>query len=525
KNQLLHFNFKMFGIDAVGNFVSVYSNYVINPEFAKSRFNNIIIRYDTAVNKKSKAYWDTIRPVPLEPEEKKDYQVKDSVFESNRDSVLTQAHVDSLNKRQGKLKLYTLSWKDVQRTHYSKTGSYSWRIESLYEGLEYNSVEGAVINILPSYSQYIKKWKTNFSLEPGFRYGFSNTHFNAWADIHFRTRDWETDKKLKRQTWTFSGGKRVSQFNKANPITTLTNTINTLIWGDNFMKIYENHFGSINFSKRYETGFRFNVNALYEDRIPLDNTTDYTLFKKDSGFKLTPNYPYEKISAQFKRHQAFILSIDLSIKPGQKYIQFPNRKASLGSNYPTFSLNYTKGFENIFGSDVNFDKWRFSINDDKNFKLAGLLKYKIGIGGFLNTSKVFIQDYQHFNGNRSTRASEYVNSFQMAPYYANSTTASFYSFVHLGHHFNGLISNKIPLFKRLNWNFVAGSNAFYVNRSNNYVEIFAGVENIFKLLRVDFVASYTNGRKGLTGIRIGTGGILGSSLRVNSRGRNSSISL
>ena len=60
KNQLIHFNFKMFGIDAIGNFVSVYSNYTINPEFAKNRFNNIVIRYDTAVNKKSKEYWDTI---------------------------------------------------------------------------------------------------------------------------------------------------------------------------------------------------------------------------------------------------------------------------------------------------------------------------------------------------------------------------------------------------------------------------------------------------------------------------------
>jgi Family of unknown function (DUF5686)/CarboxypepD_reg-like domain len=525
KNQLLHFNFKMFGIDAIGDFVSVYSKYTINPVFPKNRFNNIIVRYDTAVNKKTKAYWDTIRPVPLEPEEKKDYQVKDSVFESNRDSVMTQAHVDSLNKRQGKLKLYTLPWKDVQRTHYSKTGNYSWRIESLYEGLEFNTVEGAVINIMPTFSRYIKKWKTNFSLEPNFRYGFSNTHFNAWADVHFRTRDWETDKKLKRQSWTFSGGKRVSQFNKANPISPLTNSINSLIWGDNFMKIYENYFGSINFSKRYETGFRFNVNALYEDRIPLENTTDYTLFKKDSGFKLTPNYPYEKISAQFLRHQAFMISIDLSIKPGQKYIQYPNRKTSLGSDYPTFSLNYTKGFKNIFGSDVNFDKWRFSINDDKNFKLAGLLKYRIGIGGFLNTNNVFIQDYQHFNGNRSTRASEYVNSFQMAPYYENSTIASFYSYGHLEHHFNGLITNKIPLFKRLNWNLVAGSNAFYVNRSNNYVEVFAGLENIFKVLRIDFVASYTNGKKGLAGLRIGTGGILGGSLRTGGRGRNSSVSL
>lgn len=525
KNQLIHFNFKQFGIDAIGNFVSVYSDYKINPVFAKNRFNKIIINYDTGVNKKSVAYWDTTRPVPLEAEEKMDYKVKDSIFLVNKDSLQSKSSVDSLNKKQGKLKVYDVFWKGLHRTKYTVKGNHNWGVESLIQGLEYNTVEGLVVNINPYYSRYLKKIKTNFSFEPSIRYGFSNTHLNAWADLYFRTRDWETDKKLKRQAWTISGGKRVNQFNKANPITPLTNSINTLIWGDNFMKIYENYFAAINFSKRYESGFRFNINALYEDRIPLDNTTDFVIFKRDSA-NLLPNYPFEQLASQFPRHQAFIISIDVNIKPGQRYIQFPNRKMSVGSNYPTFSFNYTKGIKNIFDSDADFDKWRFSINDDKNFKLAGLFKYKIGIGGFLNKKKVFIQDYQHFNGNRSTRASEYLNSFQLAKYYANSTTSSFYSFGHLEHHFNGLITNKIPLFKRLNWNLVAGSNAFYVNGKNNYVEVFAGLENILKIFRFDFVVAYTNGNKGLSGIRIGTGGILGGSMRVNNgRNRRSSLSL
>ena len=523
KNQFIHFNFKQFGIDAIGNFVSVYSDYKINPVFAKNRFNKVIINYDTGVNKKSVAYWDTTRPVPLEPEEKMDYQVKDSIFLVNKDSLQSKSSVDSLNKKQGKLKVYDVFWKGLHRTKYTVNGNHNWGIESLIQGLEYNTVEGLVVNFNPYYSRYLKKIKTNFTFEPNLRYGFSNTHLNAWADLYFRTRDWETDKKLKRQTWIISGGKRVSQFNKANPITTSTNSINTLIWGDNFMKIYENYFAAINFSKRYESGFRFNVNALYEDRMPLENTTDFVIFKRDSANKI-PNYPVEKLSSQFLRHQAFIVSIDVSIKPGQKYIQYPNRKMSLGSNYPTFSFNYTKGIKNIFGSDADFDKWGLSINDDKNFKLAGLFKYKIGIGGFLNTHKVFIQDYQHFNGNRSTRASDYLNSFQFAKYYANSTRSSFYTFGHLEHHFNGLITNKIPLFKRLNWNLVAGSNAFYVNGKNNYIEIFGGLENILKIFRVDFVVAYTNGNKGMSGIKIGTGGILGGSVRANSpRSRRSPL--
>jgi hypothetical protein len=525
KNQHIRFGFKQFGIDAIGNFVSVYSDYKINPVFEKNRFNKVIVKYDTASNKKPVTYWDSIRPMPLEIEESMDYQVKDSLFLVNKDSIQSQASVDSMNKKQGKLKIYDIFWKGLNRTKYTVNGNHTWGIESLIKGLEYNTVEGIVMNISPYYNKYFKKLKTNFAFEPNIRYGFNNGHLNAWADIYFRTRDWETDKKIKRQAWAISGGKRVSQFNKANPITPLANTINTLLFGDNFMKIYENYFALVNFSKRYETGLRFSVNALYEDRIPLDNTTDFVIFKKDSA-NWMPNYPYEKIPAQFTRHQAFILSFDISIKPGQKYIQYPNRKMSLGSNYPTFSLHYSKGIKNIFGSDANFDKWQLSITGDKNFKLAGLMKYRVGTGGFLNRRQVFIQDYQHFNGNRTSRASEYVNSFQLAPYYGNSTTSSLYTFGHIEHHFNGLITNKIPLFKRLNWNLVAGGNAFYVNGNSNYVELFAGLENILKLFRVDLVGAYNNGKKGLFSVRIGTGGILGGSMRTgNSRGRRSSLTL
>lgn len=514
KNQLLHFNFKQLGIDAIGNFLSVYSNYNVAPAFGKKFFDRIVIKYDTAVNKHSKEYWDTIRPVPLEKEEQKDYQVKDSIYLQQKDSALSKSAIDSLKKRQGNLKPLNVFWNGLRRTHYSKTNQYSWGIEPLIKNLEYNTVEGVVLNVNGFYNKYSKKWKSNISFDPHLRYGFSNTHLNAWAGLTIRTRDYETDKKLKRETWSFSGGKRVSEFNKESTLNPLVNSIGILFYGRNYIKTYENYFGNINFSKRYESGLRFYVNALYENRIPIENTTYFTFFKKDSG-KITPNYPDEKIASQFEPHQALILTGSISFKPGQRYIQLPYNKVSLGSKYPTFTLSYAKGINNVLGSDVDFDKWRFTINDDKNFKLAGLLKYKIAVGGFLNASKVYIQDYQHFNGNQTLGASDYVNSFQLAKYYQNSTITSFYTAAFVEHHFNGLFTNKIPLFKRLNWNLVAGSNALYINKNNNYVELFAGLENILKIFRVDAVVSFENGKQAHTGIRIGTGGILGGSIKLS----------
>jgi hypothetical protein len=524
KNQLLYFNFKSFGIDAIGNFLNVYSNYDVAPTFTKKTFSNVLIKYDTAVNKRSIAYWDSIRPVPLETAELKDYSVKDSIYLQNKDSIFSKFTADSLNARRPKLKPYKVFLNGLNRTKYrTNKSSVTWGIRPLIPDLEYNLAEGITINANGYVNTYIRKWKTAFSFEPHVRYGTNNGHLNAWGNIKFRTRDSEANKKIKQYSWDFAGGKRVSQFNKDIKMSPSINSFSTLLYGNNWMKTYENYFGSITYSKRFENGLRFTVNGLYENRIPLNNTTNFTFSKKDS-VHITPNYPNEKIPQQFSPHQAAIVTAVISFKPGQRYIQFPYNKVAIGSKYPTFNFSYSKGIDGLFGSDVDFDKWKVSMNGDKNLKLLGEVKYNIGGGGFINNKKVYIQDFQHFNGNLSIAASEYLNSFQLVSLYGNSNIAKTFAFGHVEHHFNGLLTNKIPLFRKLNWNLVGGSNAFYVNSNSNYVEAFIGLENILKVFRVDFVAAFENGLSGTTGIRIGAGGILGGSVSVNRSNNSASIS-
>jgi hypothetical protein len=523
KNQQLYFNFKMLGIDAVGNFVNVYSNYTLSPRYEKNFFNNIVIKYDTAVSKQAKEYWDTIRPVPLEPEEQMDYKVKDSIYQVSKDSGYSKVTIDSLNKKQGRLKPYKVFWSGINRTKYRTHSSVTWGIKPLVPDMEYNTVEGVTLKANGYINSYLRKWKTNISFQPHLRYGINNGHLNAWAGMQFRTRDADINRRIKQYSWDFAGGKRVSEFNKESTIRPLVNSISILFFGENNMKTYENYFGSVTYSRRFESGFRVTINGLYEDRIPVNNTTNFTIFKKDS-IHITPNYPAEKIPAQFEQHQAAIVTASISFTPGQRYIQFPYSKVAIGSKYPTFTFSYSKGISGILNSDVDFDKWKFSVRDDKNLKLAGTFKYHLGMGGFINKKNVPIQDYQHFTGNRSLAAGEYLNSFQLAPFYGNSTTASFFSYGHIEHHFNGLLTNKIPLFKRLNWHLVAGGNGLYINEKNNYAEVFAGLENILKVFRVDFVAGFENGVQGRANLRIGAGGILGGSVQVNRADNTAAVS-
>ncbi|MBI3883609.1 MAG: carboxypeptidase-like regulatory domain-containing protein, partial [Sphingobacteriales bacterium] len=522
KDQFLHFNFKKFGIDAIGNFVNVYSRYKIDPTLSNDFFNNVVIKYDTGVSKKPLQYWNTIRPVPLEKEEVINYQIKDSLYDIDKDFALSKKRLHALKKKQGPILLYDVFWKGINRNNYDQENSFNWSSEPLLRKVEYNTVEGFVLGANVQLNKYLKKYQSTISVQPNFRYGINNRHFNTWVNVDLITRNFEADRKVRPKVLSFSAGKKINQFNKESAILPQINSLSTLVFGNNYMKIYENYFASVGFSKRYESGIKFSIATSYEDRIPLDNTTDFTLFKKDT-LNITPNYPelgYGAVSGQFTRHQAFITSMDVSITPGQKYIQYPGGKVFLTSKYPTFSLNYTKGINGIFGSDVDFDKWKFVVKGDLNLKLSGAFRYKLSAGGFLNTSKVFIQDYTHFNGNLSLGAGEYLNSFQLSKYYIYSNMASLYGEAHIEHHLNGFFTNKIPLFNRLNWKLVLGSNAFYINNDKNYVEVFAGLENIFSILRLDFVKGYEEGNIQFTGLRLGAEGLLGKDLNPNSRDRN-----
>lgn len=509
KNQVLHFHFDKLGIEAVGNFVNIYMDYDLSPNFPPDYFNNVIIKYDSAANKKSKTYWDSVRPVPLEPEELEDYKTKDSAMEAQQ-----QLSLDSLRKKQGPISLTDVLLFDVDRIHYAKKGQFRWELDGLLKTLEYNTVEGLAINPSLVISKPVNKGKARLNFIADMRYGFHNKHINPWAGFTLNRsgRHNENSAHLSSE-WMIAGGKRVSQFFKMSAIDGLGNSIGALLYGRNDMKIYENYFAKAGYKKQLSNGWHLMVRGEFENRLPLYNTTDFILNKKHLD-RFTPNYPIEILDTQFTRHQAVLFNAKLSYQPGQKYIQYPNFRASLGSQQPVFSFNYTKGISNILGSDVNYDKWRFNVIDDINFKIGGLLKYNISVGGFLNDAQVYAQDYRHYWANDSKVAQEYVTSFQNATQYELSNTDAFYGEVHLEHHSNGLMTNKIPLLRKWNWFLVEGTNVLLTSGDTRYMELFVGLENIFKIVRVDMLVGFQNGYRPVYTWRIGFGGTLGDALNT-----------
>lgn len=506
KNQVVYLVFKQFGFHITGNFVNVYNDYDINPGFEKKHFGRVLMKYDTAFNKKDTVYWNRTRPVALENDEKQNFVFKDSINQMWRDSMRSKRYMDSLRKSQKPITLKGIFWSGQGRTFYGKSSNLGWHLNPLLPQLEYNTVEGVSVNIEQSFNLWRAKSKYSYQLNWNTRYGFSNTRLNSYADLTIRPKALSYRNRYLR----LSGGKRLSQFNHDNPINPLTNAAYTLLGKKNYMKLYENWFGRIEYNNKLENGFSFNLHATYEDRLPVENTTDFSFFNKDGV--LLPNHPYELATMSFQRNQALVAGFTLSWQPGQRYIEYPWGKRPLSSKAPVFELEYNKGIHKVFGSDADFDKWKFSMADNMNFKIGGEFKYKVGVGGFFNSDSVSIPDLQHFNGNQTFYNIKYLNSFQLAPYYRYSNAEKFYVYGHAEHHFNGLITNKIPFLNKLKWYLVGGANTFYVNRDNYYVEVFAGLENIFKLFRVDFVNAYQPGLGNRFGVRVGFGGLLGGKL-------------
>ncbi|HEU4473083.1 MAG TPA: DUF5686 and carboxypeptidase regulatory-like domain-containing protein, partial [Flavisolibacter sp.] len=475
QNQVVYLAMDMFGFDITGNFLNVYTNYNLDPGFGKKHFGRVLMVYDSGALKKDSSYWASTRPVPLEPDEKTNFVFKDSVSRAYRDSF-SRMNFDSLNKARKPVKFKNFFLGNgVSRNRFSRSAIITYRLEPLIKQLQYNTVEGLAIRVLQSLDVRPRKGNNNYTLALNTRYGLSNQHLNSFLTVRIAPKR----ENFRSRYLQLSGGKRLTQFNKDNPIDPLTNSLYTLLGKRNYMKLYENWFGEAEYYQRLENGFRWKVNAFYEDRLPVENSTDFSFFRKESVF--LPNHPYELAGIPFNRHQALVATVTLSYQPGQMYIQYPHGKQSIGSSYPTFEVEYAKGIDGFAGSDVDFDKWKASVYDNMNFRLGGEFRYRFSAGGFLNSRRVEIPDFRHFNGNQTFYNFKYLNSFQLAPYYRYSNTEELYALGHVEHHFNGLLTNKIPLLNKLKWTLVAGSNAFYVNRSNYYVEAFAGLENIFKL--------------------------------------------
>lgn len=489
KNQVIYPSGNIFGFDFFGSFVQVYDKFMMNPVFKPGFFDHTVLKFYDSSNKRPMAYWDSIRPLPLLAEEVRDYKKKDSLEQRRKDPH----YLDSLDAKRNKVTLRGLLFTGQSFTVSKRKERIGF--SSLLSTFNYNTVEGAVVNFSPSYRRRFEGRKFIF-ITPDIRYGITNGHLNPSLSATYGFG------KKYFQNISISGGSNVFQFNNAGSISPRINTLSTLLYRANHMKIYEAGFFRAGYNAGIGNGLAISTRFEFQNRYPLENLVDPVSWKKTADRSFGPNYPVELTTANMPPNQASMVTVGVTWRPGADYIEYPEAKVSIGSKFPTITASVTKGIYGFLGSDVDYTKWRIGISDELDLKLAGQFTYNVNFGGFFDAAKTFIPDYQHYTGNQTIIASHVLNSFQLAPYYKYSNTSTFNIEAHAEYHLNGLLSNKIPVYKKLNWFFVTGANALHIDKGADYYEWLFGIENIIKILRVDFVQGFESGGGKPSGIRL-----------------------
>ena len=487
--QTLDFVAGILSIKANGRFTYVYSNFEFEKEFAKRTFTNEILSFQENANKKEDSFWNTIRPVPLTEEETTDYLKKD-ILQTKKKS---EKYLDSIDAKHNKFKPM-----DVLSGYSYKNSFKKWSID--YDGpllsTSFNTVQGWRINAGLSYTKSDEDKRTFTRIGSKFDYGFSEEKIRGTASFVHKFNN------TNRSLLYINSGSSVNQFNGSNPISNIVNTVSTLFFKNNFMKLYEKNFVSANFGREIVNGIDINLNAEYAERKPLYNTTDQSVVKSDDLYTSNnPLSPNDETSAAISKHNLVKTNVAFRFNFGQKYLSRPDGKYNIpNDDYPSITLGYEKAFA-ATDKNYEYDLLAGKINYDVTLGNKGTLQMVFKGGKFFNADNISFVDYRHFNGNQTHigQSDSYTNVFNLLPYYAASTNDS-YSETHIEHNDKGYFMNKIPLLKYLQSQLVLGFHNLAIPDRKPYQEFSVGLDNLgfgkYRFLRVDYVRSYQNGYQG-----------------------------
>lgn len=494
----VNFDFSIFGFRAALKQVAEFSQYDLNPVFESGFFGNETFRVGNEANERDSLYWENARETGLTADEIRVYYEGDSL-EALRTSKPYLDSIDRLSNKLTALKLLLTGYEV-----YKRYDSLRYGINPVISFLQFNHVEGMVIDAEPYFQKILRR--SNYLVGANLRYGTASEQIYGKLKYHHQF-NYRNYRRLE-----VTGGHYVSQFNPDDPIAPAINSSYALFDKRNFMRIYEKTFGAAAYQQEVSNGVFVRGSVEYAQRNPLNNATDYSWSGKEDR-KLKPNSPP---GFPVNPSRALIAEIKLRLRINQKYETFPHRKRMMGSVWPTFFITYRKGIEAL-GSDVNFDFVGAGVSYDLNFGMLGVTRLDSDAGIFINSRSMQFYDFQHFNGNLTglinlpTASPFYavdfsrprLNNFGALDYYSHSTNEAFVK-VHAEHQFKGFITNKIPLIRKLRWYTLIGANFLYSEPLDDYTELYVGVENILKVLRVDVVASYRYGERIVPVVRIGT---------------------
>jgi hypothetical protein len=283
------------------------------------------------------------------------------------------------------------------------------------------------------------------------------------------------------------------------------NLIEGLFYRNITQKLTNVKMMSLFYHKEWKTGFSAQFTI---DNKVMTPETYYLYFTPPDGE--TFNYYH----TPFTTTEA---SVTMRFAYQEKFIEGDFLRVSLGSKYPIAALTYTYGMPGVLGSNFQYHKLDLDVYNSFDINPLGTLNYEIKAGKTFGTLPFYLLDIPQ--GNDTYIFDDYsFNGMQLFEFATDQYVSAY-----ITHHFNGLFLNEIPLMRKLKWReiiFFRGvigdltpanraasmGNNLLVPYPDPYAETGVGIENIFKIFRVDVFKRLTYLNSPLAtpyGVRVG----------------------
>ena len=242
------------------------------------------------------------------------------------------------------------------------------------------------------------------------------------------------------------------------------------------------------------------------DKIELVAKKEWRIgFLNEFGITATKIYtaPYVPLINQQGEEIQYIKSGELSFKlrfaPNEEVLHDDFKRSVVPGYDPIFTFQVNKGFEGFLGGEYDYFKIHAGLADKWKINPLGYSQYYIQIGKIWGDVP---WPYLKIHEGNETYAwdSQAFNLMYYQEFVSDTYISLFWE-----HHFVGFFLNKVPVFRKLKWREVVGMRTLwgsYDEAKHNslllpgnmkglgnlpYMEFSAGLENIFKFLRVDGV--------------------------------------
>jgi len=275
------------------------------------------------------------------------------------------------------------------------------------------------------------------------------------------------------------------------------NTFSSLLFRENWMKLYNSTFIIAGHSGELANGLNLNLSAMWEQRQTLENNSDFSIFKPEKEYTVNlPENPfvtgdvpgYGTISPIDHFHTSF--TAELKYTPRQHYRISNGSKISAGSDYPTFTLTWKHGYNYNDTLSDQYDMLKADISRTDRFGALSELRWRLTGGGFINRLNLQLQDMYFFNTQESpVLLNSFGDAFYLKPYYSISSP-SFFSEAHIRYTTPWLLLKRIPGLSRTLMRENIGLAALWTPDYGFYSEIGYSLSEIFLLAELGVYAGF-----------------------------------